>query len=122
MTRLPFHPELTNVGTRHHRRFRRSGLLDVVAALEWVQSEIAAFGGDPGCVTLWGESEGAVEALLLLGSPYCVSRNLFHRVKSDSGSQITFHISPREADRRARLLCDELKVRGRRMRGTVPLS
>ena len=61
------------------------GLLDVVAALEWVKREIAAFGGDPDNVTIWGESEGAVEVLLLLGSPYCVERRLFHRAKSDSG-------------------------------------
>lgn len=58
-------------------------LLDMIAALDWVQENIAAFGGDPGRVTLGGQSAGGSAALALLASPR--ARGLFHRVVSHSG-------------------------------------
>ena len=60
------------------------GLHDQFLALSWVRENIAQFGGDPGNVTLLGESAGAMSALCHLVSP--VSRGLFHRVISLSGS------------------------------------
>ncbi|WP_332741542.1 carboxylesterase/lipase family protein [Hydrogenophaga sp.] len=62
-------------------------LLDIVKSLEFVQGNIAPFGGDPGRVTLMGESAGAVNVYALLTSPMVVARPapLFHRLVALSG-------------------------------------
>lgn len=60
------------------------GILDQIAALEWVRREIGAFGGDPQCVTIFGESAGAMSCATLLGIPR--ARGLFQRAILQSGS------------------------------------
>lgn len=59
------------------------GLMDVIAALEWVRDNAPAFGGDPGNVTLFGESAGGVAVTQLMVAP--AARGLFHRAVVQSG-------------------------------------
>ena len=60
------------------------GLLDQIAALEWVQENITGFGGDPGNVTIFGESAGAMSVATLLAMPK--AEGLFHRAIPQSGA------------------------------------
>jgi para-nitrobenzyl esterase len=59
------------------------GLLDMIAALEWVRDNISQFGGDPACVTIFGESAGAFGVCRLMVSP--LAQGLFHRAIAESG-------------------------------------
>lgn len=66
------------------------GTLDLIAALRWVRENIAAFGGDPDCVTIFGESAGAQNVLTLLASP--LAAGLFHRAIAQSPVVDTFDV------------------------------
>ena len=63
-----------------------AGMLDIVAALRWVRDNAAAFGGDPGNVTIFGESGGGAKVSVLLAMPE--ARGLFHRAIMQSGPAV----------------------------------
>ncbi|WP_121117707.1 carboxylesterase/lipase family protein [Croceibacterium ferulae] len=75
------------------------GNLDIVLALQWVRDNIAAFGGDPRCVMLFGQSGGGGKAITLMAMPE--ARPLIHRVATMSGQHVTA-AGPNNATRRAR--------------------
>ncbi|XP_075621628.1 fatty acyl-CoA hydrolase precursor, medium chain isoform X2 [Balearica regulorum gibbericeps] len=62
------------------------GYLDQVAALQWIQENIIHFGGDPGSVTIVGESAGGVSVSALVLSP--LAKGLFHKAISESGTAV----------------------------------
>ena len=83
---------LADIGGRQWAHSGNAGMLDIIAALRWVQSNIAGFGGDPGNVTIFGESGGGGKVSVLLAMPQ--ARGLFHRAAIQSGAAI--RVSTRE--------------------------
>ncbi len=85
------------------------GLLDQIAALEWVHENIAAFGGDPGQVTIFGESAGGASVATLMGTPAARPGELFQRVIAQSGA-VSWGLSREQATANARRILDALEL------------
>ena len=82
-----------------------AGQLDLICALHWVRRNIAAFGGDPGNVTLFGQSGGGAKIATLMAMP--AAQGLFHKAITMSGQQVTAS-GPINAARRAEALLTKL--------------
>ena len=85
-----------------------AGQLDLICALRWVRDNIAAFGGDPGRVMLFGQSGGGAKIATLTGMP--AAAGLFHRAATMSGQQVTAQ-GPLHATERARAFLDAVGVK-----------
>jgi para-nitrobenzyl esterase len=83
------------------------GQLDLIAALEWVRDNIGEFGGDPGNVTIFGESGGGAKVSTLMGMPS--AQGLFHRAIIQSGPLLR-GVAPDVANDQARRLLDRLSI------------
>lgn len=89
------HPALRSTARHAEDASGNYGTLDQIQALRWVQSHIAAFGGDPSRITIFGESAGGSNVYALLTAP--AAKGLFHRAIVQSGAMVT---APPEAERR----------------------
>jgi para-nitrobenzyl esterase len=81
------------------------GMLDIVAVLDWVRTHIVAFGGDPGSVTIFGQSGGGGKVAALMAMPS--AKGLFHRAIIQSGPFLKA-LNPDSSQRMAELLIAEL--------------
>jgi len=83
------------------------GLLDQATALEWVARNVSAFGGDPGCVTIFGESAGGMSVATQFALP--ASSGRFHRAVAQSGTAVHVHDAD-GGERVARAVLDAVGV------------
>jgi para-nitrobenzyl esterase len=98
---------LAEWGGETYKHSANVGLLDLVAVLEWVRDNIAQFGGDPNCVTIFGQSGGGGKVGALMAMPS--AKGLFHRAIVQSGSMLHAGL-PEDTSRLAAAFLDELGV------------
>ena len=87
------HLDLSEVGGPDYAHSGNAGVLDLIAALQWVRTNIERFGGDPGNVTIFGESGGGGKVSTLLAMP--AAAGLFHRAIIQSGAAIRLRTKER---------------------------
>lgn len=98
---------LKELGGEEYTSSANVGMLDIVAVLKWVCENITTFGGDPGCVTIFGQSGGGGKVLALMAMP--ATKGLFHRAIVQSGPFLK-SLSPDYSRRLAELLLAELSL------------
>jgi para-nitrobenzyl esterase len=99
--------DLSQIGGEKYASSANVGMLDLVLALEWVRDNIGNFGGDPGSVTIFGQSGGGRKVSTLLGMP--AARGLFHKAAVLSGSHLR-QITPETSARLANGVLDVLGI------------
>jgi para-nitrobenzyl esterase len=99
---------LADLGGEKYAHASNAGMMDVVAALEWVRDNIASFGGDPKNVTIFGQSGGAGKVSTLLAMPS--AKGLFHRAIIQSGSNLR-GVSRADATKTAETLMAKVGVK-----------
>src|SRR5437667_11506397 len=104
---------LIELGGDEYASSANVGMLDLVAVLEWVRDNITNFGGDPGCVTIFGQSGGGGKVLALMAMP--AAKGLFHRAIVQSGPFLK-SLSPDYSGRLAELVLAELGLSKSRVR------
>lgn len=88
--------DLSEIGGARYAQSGAAGMLDIVAALGWVRQNIAAFGGDPSRVLVFGQSGGGFKTSVLMAMPS--ARGLFHRAGVMSGSAL--RVTPQAESRK----------------------
>jgi para-nitrobenzyl esterase len=96
---------LSRLGGEEYASAANVGMLDIVAVLEWVRDNISTFGGDPGSVTIFGQSGGGGKVIALMAMP--AAKGLFHRAIVQSGPFLKA-LSPDYSGRLAELVIEEL--------------
>ena len=99
---------LNRLGGAEYAESGNVGMLDIIAALHWVHDNISAFGGDPGNVTIFGQSGGGAKVSTLMAMPQ--ARDLFHKAIVESGSDLDA-LSADEATRNALALLAAVGVK-----------
>jgi para-nitrobenzyl esterase len=99
---------LSHLGGAEYAESGNAGMLDIVAALHWVHDNIAAFGGDPGNVTIFGQSGGGAKVSTLMAMPQ--ARGLFHKAIVQSGSMLDA-LTPEEATKHAQTFLAAIDVK-----------
>ena len=100
--------DLSQIGGAKYAQASNAGMLDTIAALQWVRDNIANFGGDPNNVTIFGQSGGAGKVSTLLAMPG--AKGLFHRAIVQSGSNLR-GVSVSDATKSAQALMAKLNVK-----------
>jgi para-nitrobenzyl esterase len=98
---------LADVGGEKYADSGNAGMLDIIAALQWTRDNIAHFGGDPGNVTVFGQSGGGIKVGTLLGMP--ATKGLIHKAIIESGSALR-GVSRENANRTAERLLSKVNL------------
>ena len=100
--------DLAGIGGEQFAHSSNLGNLDIIAALEWVRDNAAAFGGDPGNVTIFGQSGGGGKVSSLMAMP--AAKGLFHRAIVESGADVK-GVTQEAANRSAQMFIDRLGIK-----------